>query len=182
MQYPREGDSPVKRYQRLGLFVQRERIREHDRPDPLRRGEDGGSRAEERRTLRRLHPPRGRARVEVRVLRPRSPAGPLPESPAEDSGQNRQHRVREGLGHHGPRGHGGDAGDAGVAGEVADYFCSVSTTDRTSMTPFAEMSVARRVRVARPFLTSATPNENGLKSLTYDSPARGTRSSAASTG
>src|SRR5262245_31831282 len=49
------------------------------------------------------------------------------------------------------------------------------------MTPLPGMSIARSVRVARPFLMWATPSDSGLKSLTYDSPARATRSSAAPT-
>src|SRR5262245_4985580 len=82
----------------------------------------------------------------------------------------------------GGRGREKDGPEAGGSGHGGSgYFCSVRTTERTSITPLPEISVARRVSVPRPFFSLTTPKGSGLKSLTYDSPARGTRSWAAPT-
>ena len=70
VQHAGEGDPPAERRQRLGRIPYSEKGSvSHDRPPALRRRQDRGPRAEERRALRRLHPPRGRAGLEVRLRR-----------------------------------------------------------------------------------------------------------------
>ena len=67
VQRPGEGDPPAERRRRVGLPRRREGVGVDDRAAALRRRQDRGPRVEERRTLRGLHPPGGRAGVEVRV-------------------------------------------------------------------------------------------------------------------
>ena len=70
-----------------------------DRPPALRGRQDGGPRAPERRALRGLHPPGGRAGLEVR-LRAAGQAGSLSRHPAgadgEDHSRSSSSRARTG--------------------------------------------------------------------------------------
>ena len=107
-----QGDSPAQRRQRLGLSRTARRarvtliVRLH-----YADGTDRGPRAQERRALRRLHPPRRCARLAIR-LRPPRPAAPLPRRHAAAARADRADRAGQRPRRHRARRDGGDGGDA----------------------------------------------------------------------
>src|SRR5262249_9192710 len=91
--------------------LQHAEVRVDDRSAALQGRDDGGPRAAQRRALRRLHPPGGRAGIDVRVLAAGA-ADPLPERDAEEGRRGDEGGAGEGAGRDGAGGDGGDGGDA----------------------------------------------------------------------
>ncbi len=106
-----------------GCARRRERLRVDDRAPALRRRQDGGPSTQERRAVRRLHPPRGRAGIAVR-LRAARPADSLSRGDAAARGDNQGNRAAEGTGSYGARRHGRDGRDTVTIGCCCERRCA----------------------------------------------------------